>query len=235
MKKTLALFIMAAVLAGCKGSESLANKNNGGSENGLGGLIVPGERTYNESELKIGRRICAALKNKRELFERMVDLTQQIQMRGEARNCDQGIFNNSDFVVKLSNASSTDLQYIATNRSTYLNDVITDQNGAMKSLCSNLAVSDTVSNTSLNGSSYLIVNLLISSGFDRIEISKKTKDAAGNYPLVSMEGVNVATMASQINPKFFGAEQERIRYVACPGSKNSSYIKQSWLNPLTSF
>lgn len=234
MKNTLIIFLMSLTLASCKGTQTEGSSAKKGDE-GLGGLTVPGERNYTEAELIIGKRICAALKNKREFFEKLKDQQEQIRLRGENRNCDQNIFNRAEFVVKVSNASANDLQYVAVNRINYLSDVITDQSNAIKNLCDNLSVTETISNTSLNGSSYLIINLLISNGYDRLEITKKTRDAAGNFPLVSMEGVNFFTQKSQINEKFLGTEQERIRYVACSGSKNSSYIKQNWLTAITSF
>lgn len=234
MKKVFVIFLAAAALTGCKGSQKGASGNPGG-ETGLGGLTIPKERIYTTSELQIGRRICSALKTKRELFEKVVDQKEQIKFRGENRNCENLIYNNSDFVAKVSNVGSGNLEYIAKNRNNYLNDVITDQNGAMKIICDNLVVSDSVSNTVLSGSSYLIVNLLISSGYDRIEISKKTQGSDGNYSLVSIEGVNVYTQANQINSKFFGVEQERIRYTPCSNSKNSAYIKQNWVTAITSF
>lgn len=232
MKKAFVIFLIAATLVGCKGTQSTKTPD---PQPGLGGLNVPTERNYTFSELIIGRRICAALKSKRELFEKVTDQQEQIKLRGDNRNCEGLPYNNSDFVVKISNASSSGLQYLANNRNNYLTDVITDQTGAMKILCDNLAVSDSVSNTMLSGSSYLIVNILISSGYDRFEISKKTKDAAGNYPLISIEGVNVFTQANQIDKKFFGVEQERVRYTTCSASKNIASIKQSWLTAITSF
>ena len=235
MKKALIIFLMGTALVGCKGNEALTANNNANGNGGLGGLTIPEERIYTGDELVIGRRICSAPKTKREFFEKLRDQQEQVQLRGENRNCEQTVFNSTEFIVKVSNASSNELEYIALNRSNYLNDILTDQSSALKRLCDDLNVSNSVSNTSLNGSSYLIINLLISNGYDRMEISKKTRDASGNYPLVSIEGVNIFTRENQISKKFLGAEQERIRYVACPGTKNSSYIKQNWLTAITSF
>lgn len=79
------------------------------------------------------------------------------------------------------------------NRANYFKDVVTDQTGAMRMLCDNLAKSDTVSNTMLSGGSHLTVSLLISEGYDRFDIAKKSKDSAGNYNLVSTESVSVIT------------------------------------------
>ncbi len=236
MKKSVVIFLAALALVGCKGTEKTGSSTTpGGGETGFGGMTVPNERIYTSSELQIGRRICTALKAKRELFEKVVDQKEQIKLRGDNKNCEGLTYNNSDFVVKISNASSSGLEYVAFNRSNYLNDVVTDQSGAMKIICDNLAVSDSVSNTILSGSSYLIVNLLISSGYDRVEISKKTKNASGTYSLASIEGVNVFTQANQINNKFFGVEQERTRYTPCSNPKYTALIKQSWVTAVTSF
>lgn len=234
MKKALVIFFTAVLLLGCKGTQSKGASN--AADPGLGGLIVPGERVYTASELQIGRRICSALKAKREFFEKLPDLQEKFRFRGELRNCDNpNPYNNSEFIATISNAGSSNIEYVATNRSNYFKDVMTDQSNAMKILCDNLAVSDSVSNTNLSGSSYLIINLLISGGFDRFEISKKSKDANGNFPLASIEGVNVFTRANQVAVKFFGVEQERTRYSSCAGSSNSSYIKQTWVSAVTNF
>ena len=236
MKNALFIFLMATALLACKGSETKGGNESGkGGEVGLGGLTVPGERNFTSDELVIAKRICSALQKKREFFEKLKDQQEQVQLSGENRNCAQVVYNSSAFVAKVSNASSSDLQYISTNRTNYLNDIITDQSSSLKSFCEDISVMGAVSNTTLVGSSYLIINVLISNGFDRFEITKKTRDASGKYPIVSMEGMNVYTKESQIDKKFIGTEQERIRYVACSGSTNSSYVKQNWLKAMTAF
>lgn len=232
MKITSLILISAALLSGCKASKDLSEKVEG-----IGGIEQPKERNYTVSELTIGRRICLALKHKRELFETVTNMQEKFRFRGETKACDNpNPYNISEFTVAISNVSSTDFEYVATaNRANYFKDVVTDQNGAMKNLCDNLTKSDTVSNTMLSGSSYLTVNLLISEGFDRFDVLKRSKDAAGNYNLVSTESIAVITQKSQADEKFFGVEKTRTRNVTCPNSKDYSSVKQTWVSALTSF
>lgn len=231
--KKITLILIAAALFGCKGAEN-NTPESGGS---IGNIDVPKERNYTPSELVIGRRICAALKHKRELFERVTDMQEQFRFRGEIKNCgNPNASVNSEFTAAISNVSSNGFEYVATtNRPNYFKDVVTDQNGAMKALCESLAVSDTVSNTMLNGSSYLTVNLLISESYDRFEVAKRSKDSAGNYKLISTEGVSVITQSNQADPKFFGVEKVRQRNSTCPNSTDYSAVRQTWVSALTSF
>ena len=232
MYKIVLIFLMLGTVAACKNSiKEVENKDIKGPE----GIKVPEERIYTEEELKIGKRICNALKSKRELFEKQNDQQQQIRFKGENRNCEQAVYNSSEFTAKVSNSSSNGLQYVGLNRTNYLSDVITDQSGVVKNICENLSVSSAVNNTILLNSSYMIVNLLIAGGYDRLEISKRSPDGSGKYPIVSLEAINIFTLSSQIDSKFFGLEQERIRYSVCSGSDKSSYIKQNWVANLTSF
>lgn len=232
MKIASLILISAALLSGCKAAKDLSEKVEG-----IGGIEQPKERNYTASELTIGRRICSALKHKRELFETVTDMQEKFRFRGETKVCDNpNPFNMTEFTVAISNVSSTDFEYVATvNRANYFKDVVTDQTGAMKMLCDNLAKSDTVSNKMLSGSSYLTVNLLISEGYDRFDVLKSSKDSAGNYRLVSTETISVITQKAQADEKFFGVEKVRIRNTTCPNSKDFSSLKQTWVSALTSF
>ena len=229
MKKA-ALLLLVSALIGCKGTNEKLETTEG-----IGSITTPKERNYTTSELVIGRRICESLKHKRELFETLTNMQEQFRFRGELKNCDNPVvFGQQEFTATISTVSSTDFEYVA-SRSSYFKDVVTDQNGAMKLLCDSLSKSNTVSNTMLSGSSYLVINLLISNGYDRYEVSKRSKDSSGNYSLVSTEAVSVITMKTQADEKFFGVEKERVRYSTCSGSKDFSTIKQTWLTALTSF
>lgn len=232
MKKT-ALLLLVAALLGCKASETKLSDVDGG----VGPIVTAKERNFTESELAIGRRICSALKNKRTLFDTLTNMQEQFRFRGELKNCNStAIYGQNEFTTAISNVSSTEYEYVATTaRVNYFKDVVTDQNGAMKSICDSLNVSNSVSNRILSGSSYLAVNLLISEGYDRFEVTKKSKDSSGNYNFVSSEGVSVITQKTQAVEKFFGVEKERVRYSACSGSKDFSTVKQTWLAALTSF
>lgn len=233
MKKSL-LFLAVVALVGCKGTESQLNNS---TQTGLGGITTPKERNYTASELTIARRICSALKHKREFFDTLTNMQEQFKFRGELKNCDSTTpYGLNEFTANISTVSTTDFEYVANaNKYNYFKDVVTDQSGAMKSFCEAVTTSDNVSNTVLSGSSYLITNVLISEGYDRYEISKKSRDAAGNYNLVSIEGVNVITQKNQAEEKFFGVEKKRVRYSACPNSKDFSSVGQLWLQALTSF
>lgn len=232
MKITSFILISFIFLSGCKAAQDLSEKTES-----IGGIEQPKERNYMNSELTIGRRICFALKQKRELFETISNMKEKFRFRGETKVCgNPNPSNMSEFTVAISNVSSTDFEYVATSkRSNYFKDVVTDQNGAMRVLCDNLAKSDNVSNTMLSGSSYLTVNFLISEGFDRFDVLKRSQDSTGNYSLVSTESVSVITNSFQADEKFFGVEKMRVRNTTCPDSKDYSSLKQTWVTALTSF
>jgi len=203
----------------------------------FGAVKVPKEKVYTPSEVAIGRRICGALKNKRELFETVTDMKEKFRVRGELTNCTQTApFNIFEFNVAISNVSPSDLEYVAeVSRPNYFKDVITDTTGALNIVCSNLATSDSVSNQTLSGSSYFLVSFMIEQGYDKFTVIRKNRDNAGNYNVVSSEAVSVITQANQAAPKFFGVEKERIRYSACSTPKVFSSVKQTWITAITSF
>jgi hypothetical protein len=235
--KTLLIMALATVtLVGCETQKGGTNPNAGTGE-GINGITDPGERLYSSAELVIGRRICSALKYKREKMETLTNMQEKFRFRGEVKNCNATFPNIGEFTASISNANSTDLEYeAATTRPSYFKDVVTDQNGVMKTMCDNLNVSDSVSNQILNGSSYLRLNFLITDGYDTVQVVKKTRDANGAYPLVSTEGVAIITQSYQADAKFAGVEKERIRSVNCATPQNSiSYTKQVWVSALTTY
>lgn len=236
MKKILAMIIISTVVVSCKTNKDEATQI--AETPGVGPIQIQKERIYTDSEMVIGRRICKALKNKRQLFEGVTNQAEAFRFKGEYKGCAMTYPQNlAEFSATISNATTSDLQYIATSSRPYdyFKDVVTDQNGAMKTICENLAASSSVSNTTLNGSSYVIVNLLISEGFDRFEATKLSKDASNNYKAVSSEAVNILTQTSQIIPKFFGVEKERTLYLPCSNSSETSYNKQTWVAAVTNF
>lgn len=232
MKTITLIFISVAILSGCKATKDLSEKKED-----IGGLEQPKERNYTVAELAIGRRICAALKHKRELFEKIINMQEKFRFKGETKACDNSTpYNISEFSVAISNASSSNFEYISTSkRANYFKDVVTDQDGAMKILCENLSVSENVSNTMLSGNSSLSVNLLISEDYDRFDVLKSSKDSNGKYKLMSSETVTVITQKSQADEKFFGVEKERVRNTTCPDSSDYASLKQTWVAALTSF
>lgn len=232
MNKTLGLclVLVAALSSGCKINEQLKAKESG---EGLGGMNVPGARGLIASELDIGRRICSNLKKKREFFETLNNEKEQFRFKAELRNCNNEIYNTDLFIASISNANSTDIEYIAP-RENYFKDVITDQNGILKDMCNALNTTDKVSNTAVSGNFKYTFNFLIADNYDRYEIFKSRKLADGNYESLSVEAVSVISQKIQAPTKFFGVEKERVRYTACDGKRYST-MKQTWVEPLTNF
>lgn len=236
MKRSLVLLFSLIAIAGLSGCETSNNTNN--VIKGVGPISVPELRNFTTTELVIGRRICNALKNKRELFETLRDMQEKFSFVGEQKNCgNPNPAYVTEFMASVSNSNSTDFEYISTTqRPNYFRDVVTDQNGVMKLLCDDLSRSNTISNQMLSGSSYLRVNLLIKGGFDRFEVTKQSKDTNGNYNFISSESVSVITQTSQAATKFFGVEQERIKNTPCPNSSEDyASLRQTWRGALTSF
>lgn len=231
MKKTLGFcLVLVGALSGCKINEQLATKE---SNEGLGGMNVPGARSLIASELDTGRRICSNLKKKREFFETLNNEKEQFRFKAELRNCNNEIYNTDLFIASISNANSTDIEYIA-SRQNYFKDVVTDQNGILKDMCNALNTTDNVSNTAVSGNFKYTFNFLIADNYDRFEIYKSRKLADGKYETLSVEAVSVIGQKIQAPTKFFGVEKERVRYTACDG-KRFSTMKQTWVEPVTSF
>ena len=236
MKNLILMILIMSAMFSCKANKDTANV--AAETPGVGPILIPEERIYTESEMTIGKRICSALKNKRQLFESLSNQTEAFRFKGEYKSCAMTYPQNlTEFTATISNATTSDLQYVSTTSRPYdyFKDVVTDHNGAMKTICENLAVSDSVSNYSLSGSSYVIVNLLISEGFDRFEVTKLSKNSNNNYQAVSSESVNILTQSGQTISKFFGVEKERTLYLPCPNSKETSYNKQTWITAVTNF
>lgn len=232
MRKTLVAFTAIALLSGCKVTDkalsSGENPQNGG---GIGPIVNPKERNFTASELVIGRRICGALKKKRELFEVLTNMQEKFRFKGELKNCESEYPHNiNDFNASISNASSTDFEYVSIY-SIYFRDVVTDKTGVMRTYCDAITGSDSVSNQILSGNSYIRMNLLISDGYDRVEIVKMDK----NSKILSTEGMNIITQKTQADAKFFGVEKERVLYTACANSDKVNYTKQTWISAITPF
>lgn len=235
MKSSALILLTAVLIFGCKGSERTSSVSSGTTGN-VGPITEQSERAYTENEMAIGKRICGALKQKRELFETMTDMQGIFRLKGEMTSCTTTIPSNiAEFNVAISNASSTDMEYIASgSRTNYFKDILHDQNGAMKSLCDELTKTTTVSNTSTDGNTAYVVNLLVVDGLDKFEVIKKIKSNK-SYNIVSAETVAVFTKEAQAGVKFIGVEKERIRYTPCSGSKNYTSLKQVWVSAVSSF
>lgn len=231
MKKTLGFCLVLATLSsGCKISEQLKTKE---SNDNIAGLTIPAARAMTISELDIGKRICSNLKKKREFFETLNNEKEQFRFKAELRNCNNDIYVSDSFVASISNANSTDLEYIA-NRNTYFKDVVTDLSGVLKDMCTALNSTDKVSNTAVSGNFKYTFNFLIADNDDRYEIYKSKKNKDGTFSPVSAETVSVIGQKIQAPTKFFGVEKERVRYTVCD-EKGFSTMKQNWVEALTPF
>ena len=231
VKKALVVFLAVVSIVGC--NQKKPEDTSGSSGPAVGAIEPPKQRNYTAAELTIGRRICSALKHKRELFEGISDMQEKFRVKGELKNCEgPNPYGINEFTVSVSNSSGA-FKYMAENRpQKYLQDVITDEDGVMEIFCNAMEGTDNVSNTVLSGSSYLIVNFLIKDSFDRFEVTTKNQ----NGKIVSTEGVNVVTYANQAAAKFLGVEKLRIIYTPCPNKANDySYIKQTWVSAVTNF
>ncbi len=231
MKKTLGFcLVVAALSSSCKISEQTPPKN---SNDNIAGMNVPAPRAMTISELDIGKRICSNLKKKREFFETLNNEKEQFRFKAELRNCDNDVYNHDLFIASISNANSTDLEYIAA-RNTYFKDVVTDLSGVLKDMCSALNTTDKVSNTAVSGNFKYSFNFLIADNYDRYEIYKSRKKTDGTFEPVSAEAVSVIGQKIQAPTKFFGVEKDRIRYTVCDG-KRFSTMKQTWVEAITTF
>jgi len=231
VKKTLGFcLVVAALSSSCKISEQTQPKN---SDDNIAGMNVPAPRPMTISELDIGKRICGNLKKKREFFETLNNEKEQFRFKAELRNCDNDVYNHDLFVASISNANSTDLEYIAA-RNTYFKDVVTDLSGILKDMCSALNTTDKVSNTAVSGNFKYSFNFLIADNYDRYEIYKSRKKTDGTFEPVSAEAVSVIGQKIQAPTKFFGVEKDRIRYTVCDG-KRFSTMKQTWVEAITTF
>lgn len=225
----LGILLIASLSSGCKINEQLKQKTS----TDIGGMTAPEARGLIKSELDIGRRICSNLKKKREFFETLNNEKEQFKFKAEIRNCDNEVYNSDIFIASISNANSTDLEYLAP-RQNYFKDVVTDQSGVLKDMCNALSTTDNVSNTAVQGNFKYTFNFLIADNFDRYEIYKFKKTSTGTFEPLSAEAVSVIGQKIQAPTKFFGVEKERVRYTMCDG-KRFSTLKQTWVEAITNF
>ena len=236
MKIALFILVSTVLLSGCGKTVTVVEEVNSES-NGIGGIELPIQRNFTSSELTIAKRICSALKHKREFFETLEDKKEVFQFRGVNKYCASPTsITISLFNAIISNADSPDFEYIADkNQIKYFKDVITDQNSAMRLLCSNVANSDTVSNTFLDGDSLLAVDFSINQGYDHFNALRKLKDQSNNYKLIHAESISIITHKSQAEEKFHGVEIARVKHTACPNSTEFSSVGQNRVSALTPF
>ncbi|MFA6237780.1 MAG: hypothetical protein WC635_10670 [Bacteriovorax sp.] len=235
MKKNLILnsllvFSVSAFSYGCKIKQNIDEKI---PPEGLGGITAPAPRNYTVNELEIGKRICSNLKKKREFFEGLSNEKEQFKFRAELRDCNNTLYNAELFLATISNANSTEPEYIAL-RDTYFKDVTTDQSGIMKSQCDLLIQSDVVANNIISGNYKYTINLMIDGGFDTYQVVKARKNADGSYGILSSESVKLISNSTQASLKFLGVEKDRVRYTACEGKKYST-VRQIWVEAVTNF
>jgi hypothetical protein len=235
MKTLLLVCLSALMLFSC---ESNNNTTSTKPANQLGGILAPTLRNFTPAELVIGKRICSALKTKREKMESFENLKEKFRFRNEYKSCGSKLTSSVTYDAYISNASPTDLEYEAQTGMayTYFKDVITDASGAMKIFCDNFSSSDTVSNQILSGGSYISLSVLLKDGYDYFELSKVSRTGnSGNFSLVSTEGISIITQANQADAKFLGVEKMRVRNLTCDNSTDYSSVTQNWVSALTGY
>ncbi|MBC7538866.1 MAG: hypothetical protein H7281_08595 [Bacteriovorax sp.] len=231
LKRTGIILISLFFSVSCKLSQKIENINTGSQ---IGNMTFSKERPFIQSELVIGRRICAALKKKREFIQGRYDRQDKFKFQGSIVNC-QGITTlDSSFEAFIIGSSLQYLDSAVSPRENYFNDIITDQSIAMNDICLSLAVSDNVSNSFKTSSLRYTVNFLIAENYDRYEVLKELSDSKGAFSIAGAEGISVITQTTQAEFKFFGVEKERVRNTICDGKK-IQVMKQSWTGSLTPF
>ena len=231
MKNILfAVFIFITAI-GCKISQKSQDNSIRGN---IGNLTFPTERTYLQSEINIGLRVCQALKKKRDYFQTFYDKTEQASLEGEMTDCQGATTTDSTFTATIGNSGSN-LEFISiAPRDNYFRDIQTDQSGALNDLCTSLIASGNVSNTVKSGSIKYTVNFLIADSYDRFDILKEVSDGKGGFTVTGAESTLLFTNTTQTSTKFIGVEKERTRYITCSGNQVQS-MKQVWKAALTNF
>ncbi len=230
LKKISLLMIISINLVSCKFSHKVESNNETII---IDNMTFSKERPFIKSELTIGRRVCAALKSKREFFQTLYDRQEQFRFFGTVLDC-KGVSNlDSLFIASIANNSS--LEYSAIfPRDNYFRDILTDHSGALNDICLNLQSTDNVLNTVKMGSVRYTVSFLIADNFDRVDTLKEINNSAGGYAPTGAESVSVITQSNQAATKFFGVEKERTRYTNCDGRLVPT-MKQSWKEAVTRF
>lgn len=234
LKKTSIILITLLGVMTISASCRLSKAQNNDTNEYIGNMAFPKERLFIQSELIIGRRICAALKLKRENFTtRYEDKQEKMRFQGTLLNCEGNTTLDTPFDAFLMNATA--LEYLAIeSRENYFRDIVTDQSGAMNDICLSLFASDNVLNTFKSGSVRYTVNFLIDQNYDRYDVRKELNDGKGNFTIANAERVLVVTQKAQAAETFFGVEKERERHTSC-GGKKFKIMKQAWKGALTKF
>jgi hypothetical protein len=234
--KNLLFFVLAVtLLAGCKPSDTRPVSANGPVKS-IGGLTVPGQTNYSTTELTIGKRICAALIYKREKMAKLTDMAEKFAFTGQWKACGETSVLLAQYGVSISNIGG-DLKYIPDLASSKaFKDVVTDESEPIKTLCSNLLVSASVSNFfNLQGTSYFI-KLYNLDGFDTYELSKMTKNSRGAFALSETQKVEVITSVTpSLDLRLLGIEKIRIVNSACAGSTDYTSLGHTWVSAVTAY
>ncbi len=229
--RTFFMILLSALILSCKFNQNKGTLNN--EVKGVGEIISTSERNFTLSELDMGRRICNNLKNKRDFFEKLTNEKEQFRLGVELSNCENSPYHYTQFIASISNANSTNPEYIANNEN-YFKDIITDQSGIIKPLCESLNQGGVVANTNILGNFKYLFNILIIDGYDTFQITKLQKNKDGVFNPMSLESISFISNVSQAKEKFFGVEKNRVRYTMCDG-KNYHTQKQVWLEAITDF
>lgn len=210
----------------CKISQKLPGN---ASVTNIGNMTFPTERSLTGSELNIGRRICAALKKKREKFETLYDGETKFTFQRTAVDC-QG--NNISGNFDASIFKNPALTYSAPSQVSYFSDIITDQSEGISDICTSLSSSDNISNTVKVGNLKYTITFLIADNYDRVDIRKDVSDGKGGFNTTGAESTSVITQSSEAGKINFGVEKERTRYTLCDDNKFRNTKKQIWIKAL---
>lgn len=231
-KKTLVVFgiLLLTIIQSCRISKDGAVENKtGGTEN----LEFPPERLFNKSELEIGRRVCNALRQKREYIQSHYDRQDKFRFQGTIVNCDGTKTVDSTFDAFLIGSTLQYLDSAPVPREDYFSDIVTDLSPNLKDICTSLQVSDNVSNTSKYGLAKYTARFVTDS-YDRFELKKDISDSKGVFTNSGVESVAIITKPTQAPAKFIGIEKERSRSIRC-SNKSYQSKKQVWLQAITEY
>lgn len=233
--KSIVMIFISVFFHGCKINQKIGDSTK--EVTGVGEILLPSERKFTLSELSMGQKNCNNLKNKRDFFEKLTNEKEQFRLRSELRNCDNTPYRYLEFIASISNANSTNPEYIAFNEN-YFKDIVTDQSGIMKPLCEAInqtnGQANTVANSILLGNFKYLFNILILDGYDTFQITKSKKNNDGTFEPISSESISFISNKSQADVRFLGVEKNRIRYTICEGKKYHT-VRQVWLEAITDF
>lgn len=224
---------LSFVLSGCGNMREKRPFKPKSIVTGIGAMEEPAQRNFNTEELAVAKRICSAVKKRRETIEAAPG-TMAYYLNFERRDCKNKIVENRKFIANIVGVGH-ELEYSVAEGGQYFIDVITDKSEFLSSICTSV-LSDSsepkiISNTvaGVSNKLFTVDFNTNAAGFDAVSVFIRVKDKNGAYILNNSQDIAIATGASQLGEKYIGVEKERSQYIACSGSDFQTN-KQSWLN-----